>query len=152
MSVTKEITVDTWEEFIEKLQELEKARKIPQGSFREITPFLYRGQANSNWTLTTTLERYIEKPFSLRDYYNLILRTEPIIYPCTGRAWDIPDLSTFENWKVDQLNVRDFPAYEYMVHLRHHGFPSPLLDWTRSASIAAHFAFAQIPIDNEANV
>jgi hypothetical protein len=32
----------------------------------------------------------------------------------------------------------------YLVYLRHHGFPSPLLDWTASANIAAFFAFREI--------
>jgi len=32
-----------------------------------------------------------------------------------------------------------------MVHLRHHGFPSPLLDWTANSQKAAFFAFENIP-------
>jgi len=35
------------------------------------------------------------------------------------------------------------PAYSYLAHLRHNGFPSPLLDWTQSPYVAAYFAFAR---------
>ena len=58
--------------------------------------------------------------------------------------------------EYDCLNdlLENVPAvYAYMIYLRHHGFPSPLLDWTRSRYIAAFFAFKDLePSDGNRSI
>lgn len=43
----------------------------------------------------------------------------------------------------------NYPAYDYFVYLRHHGYPSPFLDWTLSPYIAAFFSFRNVLSDVE---
>ena len=68
----------------------------------------------------------------------------------TCARWNVPTFTQLKN-EVEGWSGRSFirlPAYDYLVDLRHHGFPSPLLDWTESPYVAAYFAYIE-PRDND---
>jgi hypothetical protein len=55
----------------------------------------------------------------------------------------------------DALRPGVFPPqgmYAYMAYLRHHGFPSPMLDWSKSYRIAAYFAFRHALHDGRVSI
>ena len=143
----KRIDASSWEDFeIQLNQLLSKRDHLEKNSTLHVIKPIYRGQANSDWPLSTTLERFLGYNCSLKEYYLKILAAKPQIETFTKQNWNIPTLEKFRLWleKADTEIIYDFPAYEYMIYLRHYGFPSPLLDWTRSYYIAAHFAFNEI--------
>ena len=64
----------------------------------------------------------------------------------------IKDLKDMANEMYNFLSHDHQKLYEFFTYLRHFGFPSPLIDWSRSPYIAAYFAFRQKHVKPPENV
>jgi hypothetical protein len=144
----KEILINSWYDFIEQVENLQAERDVnAKHSSILISELLYRGQPDSSMKLETTLERSIRHQITLSDYYSFVYVIRAKIESITGKKWPIPSRDEFDKWLDEQkFPIGDgFPGDEYFAYLRHHGLPSPFLDWTRSPYVAAHFALTQQP-------
>jgi hypothetical protein len=137
------IQVENWADFEARLQKIKRSTKGGP------TGLLFRGQADASWLLQTTLERSPGRTDRVRDYYRIMSCIRPQIETFTSLTYEtlehdevislVHDYDAFSR----RLSFGTLPAYSYMIYLRHHGFPSPLLDWSRSPYVAAYFAFAK---------
>jgi len=104
---------------------------------------LFRGQSCAEWTLQTTLERKSKFAFSVIQYVHKSTRVVHELESFTGNQWDLSDFPDLvKEIKQDRVFGFHIPMslYKYWIYLRHHGYPSPLLDWSESPYIAAYFA------------
>src|SRR5450631_2753548 len=131
--------IPSWEAFEQQVRDL----RAELG--RHATTLLFRGQSDSQWPLATTLERAGVEGMSFVDYYRLVTTgVGPAVETFSGV--NVPEYSsdtaksfgTLETFIYERFP--DAPLYRYMIYLRHHGFPSPLLDWSQSPYVAAFFA------------
>lgn len=87
--------------------------------------FLFRGQENSEWKLKTSLHR-INPSINMNIYIHNII---PEIHnQLLSKGFEIHNLSEIYSFN------------SFLAKLQHHGFPTPMLDWSYNPYIAAYFA------------
>jgi len=144
----KGIDYNSWEEFNSAIKELNKYledEEIISGA----KPHFYRGQSCGEWKLKTTLERYTDKIYTVEDYLELIQSAKLAFDSHFGECYKTEDANN-EEAKYNLPGTH--PSYSLLTYFRHLGFPSPLLDWTRSLYVAAYFAFCDAIPKNDKSV
>lgn len=138
--------LSSWADFETAVHAIEiEAQSRKQGDAAGyVSPPLFRGHANAQWKLATSLERRASEKSHLgvNNYNDLIRANKTMVESYTGRDFSLRDTHEL-NEPRDIVKPQFHSTLEYMAFLRHFGFPSPLLDWSRSPYVAAYFAFAR---------
>ena len=119
--------VVSWLEYKNLISELVKDNKN----------YYCRGHANDRWKLQTSFHRAASgigngngNGITLLQYLDSLI---PEVHY---------HISAIRDEIIDLRNEQEFGAF--LALIQHHGFPTPLLDWTVSPYIAAYFAFREV--------
>jgi hypothetical protein len=134
---------ETWAALNERIHGFPVSSAFTHHPHRRI---LFRGQGNSEWHLDDTLNRRLGRPTSVYEYYSIVSLIKNEIETHLDSRWTLPRLPeltrTAHQYEEGYRSIiSGLPGYEHLLFLRHNGFPSPLLDWSRSPYVAAYFAF-----------
>lgn len=117
-----------------------------KSELKEAKEILFRGQSNHSWTIKSSLERELERrgdeEIKCKEYYRIIDRYKPCMNPFIENRYERKSTQNgypFEFNKYEEGSWQ-LPEMEYIAYLRHHGFPTPSIDFSRSCFIALFFA------------
>jgi hypothetical protein len=125
----------SWEDFLEWLKELEGR-------------WCFRGQREAGWNLDTSLDRILWKEYSFRDgegyhhsggyHLDREAETTQLVFHFQQRA---------RQYLLNAPSSDDLSSW--LAIMQHHGVPTRLLDWTKSAYVALYFAVEEEPQGQE---
>lgn len=136
----KTIALASWADFKRESAALlnDRRNRVMESERR----LLFRGQPDSSLPLETTLEREGLRDMSVRSYHAVVSTAHEYLGNVIRPLWPIErELNLTE--PMYDLGLGE--SYRFYGYLRHHGFPSPLLDWSQSPYVAAFFAFKKKP-------
>ena len=124
------IELDSWKEFAQVVQEV----------FVNAQALIYRGEANWEWKLESTIDR-LENDFPTKKNFTDDLPKERKCHPV---ARDIP-LNAFRYAMQGKRGVSPpkLTDDECWALAQHYGLATPMLDWTHSPYCALFFAFEE---------
>lgn len=102
--------------------------------------FIYRGEANSEWKVESTLDR-LERQFSTRPNFSGSIPAY-FDHPPTSRELHLNAFKEAVRGKRAS-NPPDLTEDEWWALAQHHGLSTPMLDWTYSPFVALFFAFEE---------
>jgi hypothetical protein len=131
----------TWREFKDQVREyMPQSTAFASAEDISHSRMLFRGQADSNWAIQSTLERGGYPEMSLDVYMRKCAAVRRII---SNHVESHIPFDENANCSYEMAHMR-LPNYAFLAYLRHHGFLSPMLDWSESPYVAAFFAFQEI--------
>ena len=143
-ATTESVEISSWAEYSSAIAKIKSRygnhKFLGDGKEVENT-ILYRGQPNAEKGLETSLEHISDKIWSVNEYARCVESCQPIIESFTNHRWNLSSVDALITELEDHMTLPD-SDYSFWSYLRQHGFPSPLLDWTRSQYIGAFFAAA----------